>query len=57
MVSDALRPECPRCGTTFDREPPVGSREDAPPTAVEPLVGGSVTCDRCGVEFEVYFYR
>ena len=57
MVRDAVRPTCPQCEATFDRVPAVDARGDAPSDAGEPLRGGSVACDRCGAEFEVYFYR
>lgn len=56
MVIDTVQTECPRCETVFDRIPEVDRHEMPGIRADDSLFGGDVTCNRCGTEFEVYFY-
>ncbi|WP_218836378.1 hypothetical protein [Halorarum salinum] len=56
MGMDAVSTECPRCRTAFDGVSEV-DRHGMPGVGTgDSLYGGSVTCDRCGAEFEVYYY-
>lgn len=51
-----VNPECPSCETSFGDVPGVDMRDTATLDGEMSLLGGDVTCDRCGAEFEVYFY-
>jgi hypothetical protein len=56
MAHDTVRPACPRCEAAFDL-PQGGAGWRPPQTVGAPPVGQTVTCEECGAEFEVYFYR